>query len=299
MTSIPLISGAVTALGTPLDSSENLHVEGMRKQVQAQIQAGVDALLVLGSMGAMQLLKDEVFREALEITIEESGGQIPVIVGCGDTGTERTATRIRWAEKFAVSGIALIPPFYFTFSQKELCAYFKELAGRTELPIYLYDNPAVTKHTLSVELIIELSQTDNIIGLKESGDLLTLRHCAEHFQLTGEFSVLSGLTPFFDVSMQLGAHGIVDGLFALVPEFAVELIRCSQNGDWVGMGVANEKIQRAAAVVAVDSIFGGFTAAMNLRGIPGNFAPKPYTRITPDGIEKVRSILIELGIQLE
>lgn len=292
------ITGAVTALGTPLDAEESLDVEGMRRQVRAQIEAGVDALLLLGSMGAMQLLKDETFHEALEVTLEENDGKLPVIVGCGDTSTERTAARIRASERESVAGVALVPPFFFTFTDDELRAYFRDLAARTELPIYLYNNPVWTKHTMSYELIVELSQIDNIVGLKESGSLLTVRQCAERFASPGEFSVLSGLTPFFDVSMHLGAHGIVDGLFAVAPELSVELVRCARANDWPGMSAVQRRIQRLVSIVFVDSVFGGFTAAMNLRGIPGNFAPKPFTPVTPEGREKVRAILEELEIPL-
>ena len=78
------IQGVVTALGTPLDGRERLHVEGMRRQIESQIAAGIDALLVLGSMGAMQLLTDETCSEALETTVGTVRGRIPVIVGCGD-----------------------------------------------------------------------------------------------------------------------------------------------------------------------------------------------------------------------
>lgn len=293
------VSGAVTALGTPLDSRESLHVTGMRKQIQAQIAAGVDGLLVMGSMGAMQLMRDETFNAAVEVTLDEVGGKVPVIVGCGDTSTERSLTRIRRVERHAVSGVALVPPYFFTFSQNELLHYFTELASATELPVYLYGNPAWTQHTLSYELIVELSRVENIVGLKESGDLVTVRRCAEHFGPSGGFSVLSGLTPFFDFSLQAGAHGIVDGLFALAPEYGVEMMRCFRNGDREGMAAIQRKIQRLVAVVTVDSVFAGFTAAMNLRGIPGNFAPRPFTQSTKKGRVEVRAILEELEIPLD
>ena len=45
------LKGVVTALGTPLDRNEDLHEKGMRKQIRMQLAAGVDGLLVLGSMG--------------------------------------------------------------------------------------------------------------------------------------------------------------------------------------------------------------------------------------------------------
>lgn len=290
------ISGAVTALGTPLDDDENLHEEGLRRHLQTQIDAGVDAVLLLGSMGAMQLMKDETFRRALEVATGEVDGKLPVIVGCGDTSTARTAARIRWAEQHAVNGVALVPPYFFMFTEAELCEYFKELAAGTELPVYLYGNPLYTKHTMSYELIAELSEVDNIVGLKESGDLLTLRRCAERFGASDDFAVLSGLTPFFDVSLQLGADGIVDGLFAIAPEYAVDLVRCHHDGDADGVAAARRNLLRLLDVVAVDSVFGGFTAAMNLRGVPGDFTPRPFTKITEAGREQVQAILEELEL---
>ena len=61
------IGGVVTALGTPLDDRERLHVEGMRRQIETQFDAGVDALL-LGSMGAMQLLEDATYQDTMDVT---------------------------------------------------------------------------------------------------------------------------------------------------------------------------------------------------------------------------------------
>ena len=292
----PPIGGVVTALGTPLDARENLHEEGMRRQIRMQLEAGVDALLVMGSMGSMQLLKDDTFRQTIEVTMDEAGGRIPVILGCGDTSTERTLTRMRWAERYSIHGIAVLAPFFFKFTRAELLGYFTDLASATNLPVYLYNLPAYTKHTLDFDLILELSKIGNIVGLKESGDLLTLRLCAERFGNSGDFRVLSGLTPFFDVSLQMGAHGIVDGLFALAPEYGVEILRSFRNGDRASAGSAQRKLSRLASIVRIDSNFAGFTAAMNLRGIPGNFAVRPFQQITTEGRNRVEAVLRELGL---
>ncbi len=290
------IGGVVTALGTPLDAREDLHEEGMRRQIRMQLEAGVDALLVMGTMGSMQLLKDDTVRQAIEVTMDEVSERIPVIVGCGDTSTERTLTRMRWAERHPITGIALVAPFFFTFTQAELLDYFTDLASATNLPVYLYNQPAYTKHTLDFDLILELSKIGNIVGLKESGNLLTLRLCAERFGNSGDFRVLSGITPFFDVALQMGAHGIVDGLFALAPEYGVEILRSFRNSDKDSAESAQRKLSRLASIVRIDSIFAGFTAAMNLRGIPGNFAVRPYQQTTAEGRNRVEAVLRELEL---
>ena len=102
-----MVQGVVTAIGTPLGPREELHEAGMRRQVRLQLEAGVDALLVLGSMGAMQMLPDDTCRAALRVAVDEAAGRVPVLAGCGDTGTERTRTRIRWAEETAADAVVL------------------------------------------------------------------------------------------------------------------------------------------------------------------------------------------------
>ena len=289
------LKGVVTALGTPLDRNEDLHEKGMRKQIRMQLAAGVDGLLVLGSMGCMQMLKDEVFVEAVEVAVDEVRGAVPVIVGCGDTSTERTLARIRLSENYPLAGVALIPPFIFRFSQAELHEYFTGVASRTSLPVYPYDNPALTGHSLEHELVRKLAEHSNIVGLKASGDFLTFRQSAEHFR-DSDFAVLSGHTTFFDLALQLGAQGIIEGLFALAPEFGVEIYRSFRDGDLEGCAAAQRKLLRLRDVVAYDSVFAGFTSAMNLRGVPGNFTPLPFAQPTQGGREQVENVLRGLDL---
>jgi 4-hydroxy-tetrahydrodipicolinate synthase len=294
--SIRQIRGVITALGTPLNSREDLHEEGMRQQIRMQLRAGVNGLLVAGSMGAMQLLKDETFTQAVAVAADEVHGQVPLIAGCGDTSFERTRARIRSVEPLGVDAVALVPPFFFRFSSAELLAYFRDLAGLTDLPVFLYDNPTWTKHSLDFDLVVGLSKTPNIVGLKASGDLLTLRRLAHQFNDSSDFAILSGQSPFFDASLRFGARGIVEGLFAVAPELGLEIWGSHQSRDWEAAGEAQRKLLRLISIVEVDSAFAGFTAAMNHRGIPGNFAPRPFAPITPEGREKVGAILRELHL---
>ena len=293
---IPSLEGVITALGTPLDERENLHEEGMRLQIRMQLEAGVDGLLALGSMGSMQLLKDETFEQALMVACDEVKGQVPVLVGCGDTSTERTLARIRFAENHPISGVALIPPYIFRFSQDELFHYYKGIAEGTDLPVFPYDNPALTGHSLEYETIVQLSEIPNIVGLKASGDFLTFRLSAEHFHDSEEFTVFSGHTTFLDLALQLGASGIIEGLFALAPEYGVEILRSFRKKDYEAAAAAQRKLIRLRSVVFLDSVFAGFTAAMNLRGIPGNFAAAPFTQCTPEGREGARALLQSIGL---
>lgn len=287
--------GVISALGTPLDERENLHREGMRRQVRMQLRSGVGGLLVAGSMGAMQMLKERTFQEAVAVAADEVRGRVPLIIGCGDNSTERTLAHMAWISEQNVDGLAILPPHFFLFSQTELESYFRELARASDLPIYLYDNPHWTKHALDYDLIARLSQEPNIVGLKASGDLLTVRRCAEELRRP-DFRIYSGQSPFFDVTLGFGADGIIDGLFALAPEIGMELLSRYRQGDLEGAARAQSRLGELTGVLQTDSVFGGFTAAMNLRGIPGNFAARPFTSISPEGRQRARRILQEMKL---
>jgi 4-hydroxy-tetrahydrodipicolinate synthase len=296
---VPKLGGVVTALGTPLDAGENLHEEGMRRQIRMQLGAGVHGLLVAGSMGAMQLLKDTTFHQAIEVAADEVRGRVPLIAGCGDTSTERTLARIQIAERFELSGVALVPPFFYKFSQDELFTYFHELADASALPLYLYDNPVWTKIALEYSLIADLARHPNIFGLKASGEFFTFRLCAEEYRSSKDFVVLSGQTPFFDLALQLGGKGIVEGLFAIAPELGVAIWNGIQNSDFESARSAQQRLLRLVAVVKELPIFAAFTAAMNLRGIPGNFAMRPFPQVTPEISARIEKKLFEFGLLQE
>ncbi len=97
----------------------------------------------------------------------------------------------------------------------------------------------------------------------------------------------------------MGAQGIIEGLFALAPEFGVEIYRTFREGDREGSAAAQRKLLRLREVVAYDSVFAGFTSAMNLRGVPGNFTPRPFAQPTERGreVEMVDVMLAEKVVE--
>jgi 4-hydroxy-tetrahydrodipicolinate synthase len=80
-----LPGGVVAPLATPLTEMETLDVPALRQLVQHQVQAGADALFVLGSCGEGPLLLEDmsiqVIRTAVETAIcrreRQLGGQGP------------------------------------------------------------------------------------------------------------------------------------------------------------------------------------------------------------------------------
>ena len=62
------------------------------------------------------------------------------------------------------------PHYYYgrTDGTHEMLTYYRALADRSPLPVVLYSIPKFTHYELPVEVIAELAQHPNIIGLKDS-----------------------------------------------------------------------------------------------------------------------------------
>ncbi len=168
-----------SALGTPLTQDELLHREGLMQHVDQQVAVGIDGLLVGGSMGMMQLLKDDTYHDLVRLCVSYCKRRAELFVGVGDTSFYRTRERIRFVNDFEVDGILLLAPYFVPFSQTLLVEYFESLAEESRAPLYLYDIPQRTGVSLSLESIMQLAAHPKIVGIKCSGDLTEARRLCE------------------------------------------------------------------------------------------------------------------------
>ena len=139
-------------------------------------------MVVLGSTGEPVMLSDEERRDVLRVAAESAAPKKVLIAG---VGVESVAETIRMCEYAATQGYdaALVrTPFFYKPSIKpESCsAFFRMVADRSPLPVILYNVPVFTGYDLPVELVVQLAEHSNIIGMKESGgDLAKLGRMIE------------------------------------------------------------------------------------------------------------------------
>ena len=98
----------ITAIGTPLTEDERLHEDGLEIQLADQWNRGIAGILVAGTMGTMQLLRDQTYRRLIERSVALSAGKGEVLVGAGDAGFARSRDRIEYINQFKVDGVAVL-----------------------------------------------------------------------------------------------------------------------------------------------------------------------------------------------
>jgi 4-hydroxy-tetrahydrodipicolinate synthase len=265
----------ITATGTPLDADERLHREGLELHLHDQWSAGIDGVLVAGSMGLMQMLRDETYRELVELAAKFCHGKGELLIGVGDASFARTRERIELACRSPVDGVVALPPYLFRFPQDQMVDYFRALADASRVPLYLYDLPVRTGVALDIETYELLAKHPNIVGAKVSGRLDVARQLLG--RLPERFRIIAAEPQVLDVLLKEKFHGHLDGIFSVAPHWTVKIAQAAAADDWQRAAAYQSRLCALLELLrAQPSVMGAFTAMMNARGLPGRYHAAPF-----------------------
>jgi 4-hydroxy-tetrahydrodipicolinate synthase len=269
----------ISAIGTPLDDDEMLHEKGLDAHINDQWANGINGLLVAGSMGAMQLLRDDTYEALVRRSVELSRGKGELLVGCGECSYARTRRRIEFLNTQKVDGVVVLAPYFFTFGQQELIDYYTDLANASRAPLYLYDLPQRTRCKIALSTAVALSRHPNIRGIKCSDEPTYARDLRDALHADGgeqrRFRTVIAQSGLVDVLIRSGFDEHVDGMFAIAPRWSVEIARSAHRGEWESASEFQRRLSALRNVVVQYGVLPAMTAMLNARGIPGNYAPRP------------------------
>jgi dihydrodipicolinate synthase/N-acetylneuraminate lyase len=220
-------SGVFPAITTKFTSDEELDLDAFIKGVEAQLEAGVDGIVIAGSLGEASTLTEEEKFVLLSETIKYVSGRVPVILSIAEQSTRVAVSHAKKAEAYGASGLMLLPPLRYAASTEETTTYFATVAESTSLPIMIYNNPIDYKIHVTLEMFEVLSQYPNISAVKESTrDVSNITRMINRFG--DRFKIFTGVDPLALESIFLGAHGWVAGLVDAFPKETVAIFRLAK-----------------------------------------------------------------------
>ena len=277
----------ISAIGTPLNADETIHAEGLDRLLGLQWDAGIDGVLVAGTMGLLQLLREQTYADLVKQSVPLCRGKGELLIGVGDTGFARTADRIGYVNSFKVDGVVALPPYLVRFRREELLDYYRALAKVSKLPLFLYDLPSFTGVKLDLATIVELSEHPNIAGIKCSGDINdTLELIAT---VDSSFRVIVAQADQVDALCEQGVVDHLDGVFSLVPEWVAQLARAAEARNWSAADAAQGRINGILQLLREYGVFPAYHELMHSRNIPGLFAPKPFQLLSDSQRRSLRN----------
>jgi dihydrodipicolinate synthase/N-acetylneuraminate lyase len=224
--------GVFPALTTKFTTDDNLDYPLFRKNLIAQLDAGVHGVVLGGSLGEASTLTNSEKFDLLKFTIDELKGRLPVIVNIAEGSTRDAVEVARRAENLGAKGLMLLPPMRYKADDRETVNYFKEVARSTTLPIMIYNNPIDYKIEVTLDMFAELEPIANIQAVKESTrDVSNVTRMINRFGK--RFSILCGVDPLAMEELLMGADGWIAGLVCAFPRETVAIYKLIKSGNAV------------------------------------------------------------------
>ena len=289
------IKGCGTALVTPFGKNSEVDYVAFRKLVRRQIADGIHFLVPLGTTGETPCLEDNEKLQLVEITAEESGGRIPVIVGVGSNNTKHVVHNIHMFSKINVDGFLVVTPYYNKPTQQGMINHFTTVAGSTDKPIIMYNVPARTAVNMNAETALKLGEVKNIIATKEASS--NYAQISEIIRNAPEgFSVLSGNDDETLSLIATGAKGLISVASNIAPKIMSEFVDKLLNGEMEDAKVLHHKLTPLFKSCFVESNPIPVKAGMYKMGLLENVLRAPLYASTEATLKTMEGTLKELNL---
>jgi len=177
-----LLSGILPPITTPFYPDGNVYYKKLEANVERYSRTPISGIVVLGSTGEALMLSDQEKRDVLKVARDTAAPNKVLVAG---TGIESAIETLRLTEYAAELGydVAMVrTPHYYKKQMlpENMLAFYRTVADRSPIPVIVYSFPQATGYDIPAEVMIELADHPNIIGIKESsGDIEKVKRMVE------------------------------------------------------------------------------------------------------------------------
>jgi 4-hydroxy-tetrahydrodipicolinate synthase len=224
-------AGAGVALVTPFTPAGALDEAALRALVKRQVDEGIDVLVPCGTTGESVTLSADEQARVVALTLEVSGGRVPVLAGAGSNDTRTAIERTRAFAALGADGILSVGPYYNKPTAEGFFRHFSAVADASTVPVVVYNVPGRTGSNIDARTMLRLAAHGNVSAVKEaSGNLGQVMEILR--DRPKGFEVLSGDDAFTLAFMALGADGVISVAANQVPRAMHDLTAACARGDF-------------------------------------------------------------------
>jgi len=224
-------SQVIVPMVSPFNTDHTIDDAAVSRICTMLVSAGV-SVFVLGTTGEGDSMSQEQRYKLIQSTVREVNGRSKVYAGLTGNSLSESVKDARKYADFGVDYLVAKLPSYYPLNENQMLSYLEQLADSVTLPMFIYNIPATTHHSIPIQVIEQLSHHPRIAGLKDSEQ--NQDRLDESIRLWGErddFDYLIGWASMSAYGLMSGANGIVPSSGNICPEWYVQLIDCVRNSD--------------------------------------------------------------------
>ena len=283
--------GIFPALVTPYDEHGKIDVQVTKELVEHLIKQGVSGFYVGGSTGESYLLSFNERKQFLEMVIAAANHRVPVIASIGVVATEHAKELARHAASAGANAISAVPPIYFSFSKEEYIHYYEELALDTELPLIVYNIPAMSGVQFSKQDLERLLSNEKIIGIKHTSyDLFQLQQLIENHP---DKNIFIGHDELSVSGLAVGAQAGIGSTFNIMADKFVKLYELFEDKKTAEALVIQGEVNRVVETLLKVGIFKGIKEVLRLQGFDCGECRRPFLPL----LEEEKRMVYECALE--
>ena len=273
----------LTAMVTPFNERGALDEDAAVALMHHLADHGSDGLVICGTTGEAATLNDEEHLRMIELAAQEMSGTCTIVAGVGSNDTRHAVMLTERATALGVDGLLHVNPYYNRPSRRGILAHYREVVRATNLPILLYNIPQRTGSDMPNDLLAELGQMDNIVGVKQA-NAANLAHVDGMVIYAGNDDMLADVLDMGEAGGILtSSHIFGDEMHRMVDE--------PEHRRQIDAGLQDVYRDMAIAPAACSN-----KAALNMIGVPVGKPRLPYVELDAEEQAVVRAMLERHGM---
>jgi 4-hydroxy-tetrahydrodipicolinate synthase len=268
----------------------SLDVSGLEQNIGFLLSCGIHGIVPCGSTGESATLTFEEHEKVIHVAVDKVNGKIPVLAGTGSNNTAEAIRLTKAAKDIGADGVLVISPYYNKPNRAGLVKHYTKLAD-LDIPVVVYNVPGRTGQNLEPDLIAELAQHPNIVGVKEaSGNIGQISRIIEETQ-DEDFSVISGDDNITLPIMALGGAGVISVAANVDPARMVAMYEAMKKGDSQKALVLHFALSPLFRSMFIDTNPIPVKKAVGLMGMAGGPVRLPLDELDEKRTEQLKKVL--------
>jgi 4-hydroxy-tetrahydrodipicolinate synthase len=284
---MPEIGGVITAMVTPFTEDRSVDEGAARKLARHLIDNGSHGLVLSGTTGESPTLDDEEKLSLLRAVRDELGADVLLICGTGSNDTRHSEHLSAAAADNGADAVLAVTPYYNKPNSTGIIAHYTAVARAAGVPVILYNIPSRVVVNLPPDLLAELAQIENVVGVKQAND--------EELQPIDGLRVLAGNDGTFLRTLEMGEPGGILVATHLVGPEMREIYEAVESGDTDRAREVDESLRPIYEVLSKTNPI-PVKAGLELLGICSARARLPIVEADDEQRAEVRQALEAHGL---
>lgn len=290
-----IFTGAGTALVTPFNDA-GIDFAAFEALIEYQIENSIDALVVCGTTGEPSTMTGKERRSAIEFVVKQAAGRVPVIAGTGTNNTASTIEASMEACDLGANALLVVTPYYNKCSDTGLVRHFLSIADSSSVPIIIYNVPSRTGVNVCPAVMKEISQHDNIVGIKEAS--ANIAQIVETARLCPDIDLYSGNDDHVVPLLSLGGKGVISVVANVAPKMTHDMVASYLAGDTMKSLELQFKLNPLNKALFLETNPIPVKTALNMIGMNGGILRMPLCEMSADKNAVLKKELIALGFDI-